>query len=44
MDPASIVDKRAYAKVQSLGGAFLWDFNGDDAQRALLAAISNGLK
>ncbi len=43
-DPATIADKMAYAKVQSLGGAFLWDFSGDDAQGALLAAISNGLK
>ena len=43
-DPATISDKMAYAKVQALGGAFLWDFSGDDAQGALLAAISNGLK
>ena len=43
-DPATIADKMAYAKVQALGGAFLWDFSGDDAQGALLAAISDGLK
>ena len=43
-DPAAIADKMAYAKVQNLGGAFLWDFSGDDAQGSLLAAISDGLK
>jgi chitinase len=43
-DPATIADKMAYAKVQSLGGAFLWDFSGDDTQGTLLAAISDGLK
>ena len=42
-DPASIADKMAYVKVQNLGGAFLWDFSGDDAQGSLLAAISGGL-
>ena len=43
-DPAAIADKMAYAKVQNLGGAFLWDFSGDDAQGSLLAAISGGLE
>lgn len=43
-DPATIADKMAYAKVQALGGAFLWDFSGDDAQGALLAAMHAGLQ
>jgi chitinase len=43
-DPATIGDKTAYAKVQGLGGAFLWDLSGDDARGALLAAIGNGLR
>jgi chitinase len=42
-DPVSIADKMAYVKLQELGGAFLWDFSGDDPQGALLAAIGNGL-
>ena len=41
-DPATIADKMAYVRVQGLGGAFLWDFSGDDAQGALLAAIEAG--
>jgi chitinase len=41
-DPATIADKMAYVQVQGLGGAFLWDFSGDDAQGSLLAAISAG--
>jgi chitinase len=43
-DPVSIADKMAYVKLQELGGAFLWDFSGDDPQGALLAAIGNGLR
>jgi len=43
-DPATIADKMAYAKVQNLGGAFLWDFAGDDAQGALVAAMHAGLQ
>jgi len=43
-DPATIADKMAYAKVQGLGGAFLWDTSGDDASGALVAAMANGLK
>jgi len=41
-DPATIADKMAYVRVQDLGGAFLWDFSGDDAQGTLLAAIAAG--
>ena len=43
-DPATIADKMAYVQVQGLGGAFLWDFSGDDAQGSLLAAISAGMQ
>jgi chitinase len=39
-DPLTIADKVAYAKVQGLGGAFLWDFSGDDAQASLLTALA----
>jgi chitinase len=42
-DPATLADKMAYAKVQGLGGAFLWDFSGDDASGSLVGAISAGL-
>lgn len=41
-DPATIADKMAYVQAQGLGGAFLWDFSGDDAQGSLLAAIRAG--
>jgi chitinase len=43
-DPAVIADKMAYAQVQGLGGAFLWDFSGDDAQGSLVAAMYSGLR
>ncbi|MEO6137219.1 MAG: glycosyl hydrolase family 18 protein [Luteimonas sp.] len=43
-DPLVIADKMSYAQLQALGGAFLWDFSGDDAQGSLVAAMSNGLK
>lgn len=43
-DPATLVDKMAYVKVQGLGGAFLWDVSGDDAQGALVSAMSSGLR
>lgn len=43
-DPLVIADKMTYAQLQALGGAFLWDFSGDDAQGSLVAAMSNGLK
>ncbi|HET7126322.1 MAG TPA: glycosyl hydrolase family 18 protein [Lysobacter sp.] len=41
-DPSTIADKMDYVQVQGLGGAFLWDFSGDDAQGSLLAAIKAG--
>jgi chitinase len=42
--PASIADKMAYVRTQGVGGAFLWDFTGDDDASALLQAIGNGLR
>lgn len=42
-DPATIADKMAYVQAQGLGGAFLWDFSGDDARGSLMAAVSSGL-
>lgn len=41
-DPSTIADKMSYVQTQGLGGAFLWDFSGDDAQGSLLAAIKAG--
>ena len=41
-DPSTIADKMGYVQAQGLGGAFLWDFSGDDAQGSLLAAIRAG--
>lgn len=41
-DPSTIADKMSYVQAQGLGGAFLWDFSGDDAQGSLLAAIKAG--
>ncbi len=41
-DPSTIADKMNYVQAQGLGGAFLWDFSGDDAQGSLLAAIRSG--
>ncbi|HEY0660136.1 MAG TPA: glycosyl hydrolase family 18 protein [Lysobacter sp.] len=43
-NPTTLADKMAYAKVQGLGGAFLWDFSGDDATGSLVGAISAGLQ
>lgn len=43
-DPALITEKMGYVKVQGLGGAFFWEFSGDDAQGTLANTISNGLK
>lgn len=42
--PVQITEKMSYAKSKGLGGAFFWEFNGDDSQATLLKAISNGLK
>ena len=42
-DPANIQRKMSYVKSQSLGGAFSWDFSGDDANGTLLKAMADGL-
>ncbi|WP_328230370.1 MULTISPECIES: glycosyl hydrolase family 18 protein [Lysobacter] len=42
--PALIGQKMSYVKTQNLGGAFFWEFSGDDEQGSLATAISNGLK
>jgi chitinase len=43
-DPANIQRKMNYVKSQGLGGAFTWEFSGDDANGTLLKAVANGLK
>ncbi|GAA0910923.1 glycosyl hydrolase family 18 protein [Rothia nasimurium] len=43
-DPANIQRKMSYVKSQSLGGAFSWDFSGDDANGTLLKAMADGLQ
>ncbi|MFC4765109.1 glycosyl hydrolase family 18 protein [Dyella koreensis] len=43
-DPANIQRKMNYVKSQSLGGAFSWEFSGDDSTGTLIKAMSNGLK
>ncbi|MBB1088188.1 chitinase [Lysobacter sp. SG-8] len=43
-DPALITEKMSYVKAQGLGGAFFWEFSGDDTQGTLTRTISNGLK
>jgi chitinase len=42
--PAMVTEKMGYVKTQGLGGAFFWEFSGDDAQGTLTKAISDGLK
>ncbi|MCW4454257.1 glycosyl hydrolase family 18 protein [Flavobacterium sp. MXW15] len=42
--PAMISEKMGYVKAQNLGGAFFWEFSGDDDQGTLAKAIGNGLK
>lgn len=42
--PAMIAEKMSYVKAQNLGGAFVWEFSGDDAQGSLITAVSDGLK
>ena len=41
--PAMIAEKMNYVKAQGLGGAFVWEFSGDDAQGTLTKAVSDGL-
>lgn len=42
--PAQITEKMNYLKSKNLGGAFFWEFSGDDSNATLLKAISDGLK
>lgn len=42
--PALIAEKMNYVKVQNLGGAFFWEFSGDDAQGTLAKTVGNGLQ
>ena len=42
--PAMITEKMNYVKAQGLGGAFFWEFSGDDAQGTLTRTIGDGLK
>jgi chitinase len=39
-----VTEKMGYVKTQGLGGAFFWEFSGDDTQGTLVNTISNGLK
>ncbi|MEU6229670.1 glycoside hydrolase family 18 chitinase [Streptomyces sp. NPDC047042] len=41
--PATIAGKMSWAKNQSLGGAFFWEFSGDTSNGELVNAISGGL-
>ncbi|MEG2805474.1 glycosyl hydrolase family 18 protein [Stenotrophomonas sp.] len=41
--PAMVTEKMGYVKAQGLGGAFFWEFSGDDAQGTLTKAVSDGL-
>ncbi|UNP30690.1 glycosyl hydrolase family 18 protein [Lysobacter gummosus] len=42
--PEMIAQKMSYVKTQNLGGAFVWDLSGDDAQGSLINAVNTGLK
>ena len=42
--PAMVTQKMGYVKAQGLGGAFFWEFSGDDAQGTLARSVSDGLK
>ncbi|NBE51534.1 glycoside hydrolase family 18 chitinase [Streptomyces boluensis] len=42
--PATVNSKMGWAKNQSLGGAFFWEFSGDTADGELVSAIDSGLK
>ncbi|MGH8025254.1 MAG: glycosyl hydrolase family 18 protein [Pseudoxanthomonas sp.] len=42
--PTMITEKMNYVKVQNLGGAFFWEFSGDDAQGTLAKTVGNGLQ
>jgi chitinase len=42
--PAMVTEKMNYVKAQNLGGAFFWEFSGDDANGTLAKAVGNGLQ
>ncbi len=42
--PETIKTKMAYARSQSLGGAFAWELSGDTPTADLLTAVSSGLR
>jgi chitinase len=42
--PATIAIKMAYVKSKGFGGAFFWEFSGDDPQGSLAKAVGTGLK
>ena len=42
--PSMIQTKMNYVKAQNLGGAFFWEFSGDDANGTLVNAIKTGLQ
>lgn len=42
--PEMLIEKMAYVKAQGLGGAFFWEFSGDDAQGTMVNALDRGLK
>ena len=41
--PEMVNEKMQYVKARGLGGAFFWEFSGDDASGTLVDAISDGL-
>ncbi|MER5890175.1 glycoside hydrolase family 18 chitinase [Streptomyces sp. NPDC001941] len=41
--PATVTSKMGWAKDQSLGGAFFWEFSGDTTNGELVSAINSGL-
>lgn len=42
--PAMVTEKMNYVKAQNLGGAFFWEFSGDDSNGTLAKAVGNGLQ
>jgi chitinase len=43
-DPESLTNKMAYVKSKNLGGAMVWELDGDTADGELLRAVVDGLK
>ncbi|MGJ4728223.1 glycosyl hydrolase family 18 protein [Luteimonas sp. SDU101] len=42
--PQMVGEKMQYVKARGLGGAFFWEFSGDDANGTLVNAIHDGLR